>query len=379
MTRAAIPPGSLRGLVVDGIVAAAVATLTLVTLPFVGSWQQHPGRPHLGVSVVGLVLLAAAATTLRRRWPVPAMLVAAAATSLYLVLGYPYGPVFGFLVLTVYMVARRAPLGGAAAWCVLALALLAVHLLTGASIGLAGLVPATAWVAVPFSVGAARRAVAGAAVREREAADQRLVDAERLRLSQEVHDVVGHGLAAIQLQADIALHVHQTQPEQAQEALRRISRASGAALDELRAVLAAVHPEGGGSTAPTPGLAQVDSLVDRVRLTGVEVTLQTTGTPSPLPAAADVAAYRVLQESLTNVVKHSPHPAARVSIEHLREAVQLTVTNQALAAGETVGMGISGMRRRVLAVGGVLHAGPDRDRGTYTVHARFPRAPKEDL
>ncbi len=322
------------------------------------------------------MLLAAVATTVRRRWPVPAMLVAVGATSLYLVLGYPYGPVFGFVLLTVYMVARRRPLGQAAAWSVLALGLLAMHLLTGAALGVAGLVPATAWVAVPFSVGVARRAVAGAAVRDREAADQRLVDAERLRLSQEVHDVVGHGLAAIQMQADIALHVHQSQPEELRRALHRISSASTEALAELRAVLATVHPD--DSRAPTPGLARIDDLVQRVRQTGVDVTLEISGTPSPLPSAADVAAYRVLQESLTNVVKHSPHPAARVRIEHLREEVQLTVTNQALAAGETEGMGISGMRRRVRGVGGVFHAGPDRERGTYTVRARFPRRREEE-
>lgn len=375
-------PGPVRGLVIDGLVAAFLLVLTLVTLPFVGSWQLEADHPHLGIDAVALVLVAAAATTVRRRWPVLAMLVAVAATSLYLVLGYPYGPVFTFLVLTVYMVARRLPLGRAAAWCVLALAMLAVHLLTGTPIGLAGLGPATAWVAVPFSVGVARRAVAGAAVREREAADQRLVDTERLRLSQEVHDVVGHGLAAIQMQADIALHVHQTQPEQMRQALRRISRASSEAFEELRAVLATVHPEVDDSTAPMPALARIEDLVERVRQTGVDVTLESTGTPNPLPAAVDVAAYRVLQESLTNVVKHSPNPAARVRIEHLREAVQLTVTNQALAAGDSEGMGISGMRRRVLGVGGMFLAGPDRERGTYTVRARFPRhhrQPKEDL
>src|SRR5699024_5803841 len=155
----------------------------------------------------------------------------------------------------------------------------------------------------------ARRAVAQAAVREREAADQRLVDAERLRLSQEVHDVVGHGLAAIQMQADIALHVQENRPEHARQALAQISRASSEALEGLRAVLSAAHPASDEEArAPTPGLARLDGLLARVQQAGVDVSCQTKGTGRPLPAAVDVAAYRVLQEALTNVVKHSPHP-----------------------------------------------------------------------
>lgn len=368
----------VRGVVVDGLVSAALVALTLATLPFIRSWQLQHAPPHVGVDAVLLVLVAAGATTLRRRWPLPAMLVASAATSLYLVLGYPYGPVFGFLVLTIYMLARQLPVGRAAAWCVLALALLCAHLLAGASIGLAGLVPAIAWVAVPFSIGAARRAVAEAAVREREAADQRLVDAERLRLSQEVHDVVGHGLAAIQMQADIALHVQGNHPEQAQQALQRISRASSEALEELRAVLATVHPQDGEAHAATAGLARTNELVDRARQTGVDVTLEIVGTPEPLPSAADVAAYRVLQESLTNVVKHSPRPAATVRIEHSGGGVCIEVTNQALAVSAAEGMGVTGMRRRVRQLGGTFHAGGDAERGTYTVRAYIPRAVEED-
>lgn len=366
---------SARAQVVDALVSTAGVTLALVTLPFLRSWQT--AEREIGVAVVVLVVAAGIATALRRRWPLPMMLVAVVAVALYLVLGYPYGPIFTFVILTVYMAARRLPLATAAGWSMLALALLSVHLLTRNSIGIVGLAPATAWVAVPFSIGTARRAIAGASVREREAADQRLVDAERLRLSQEVHDVVGHGLAAIQMQADIAVHVQDSRPEEARAALLRISRASAEALDELRAVLAAVHPESGDTRAPTPGLARLSDLIERVRQAGVEVSLETSGTARPLPAAADVAAYRVLQESLTNVVKHSPRPAATVRIEHTGEDVTVIVTNQALAASDATGLGISGMRRRVQQVGGTFHAGPDRAHGTYLVRARFPRRPQE--
>lgn len=365
------------GPVLDALLVTAWTVLAVVTLPF-----QHFGpRPdtEIGVGTVVLIVVAGAATALRRRWPLVSMLVVVSATSLYLVLGYPYGPIFVFVLVTVYAMARRLPLGQAGAWAAAALALLSVHLLTDSSSSLTGLAPATAWIAVPFSIGASRRAVAEAALREREAADQRLVDAERLRLSQEVHDVVGHGLAAIQMQADIALHVQENRPEQAREALQNISRASGEALDELRGVLAAVHAESGDARAPapTPGLARLDDLIDRVQQAGVNVSLESEGTGRSLPPGADVAAYRVLQESLTNVVKHSPHPRALVRIEHSDDAVTVSVTNQALSAVDTEGIGISGMRRRVRQVGGSFRAGPDRSAGTFTVHARFPRNAEE--
>ena len=362
--------------VLDAALVAAWTVLVLLTLPVL-HFGPRTGTP-VDAGAVVLVLVAGVATALRRRWPLAAMLVAVAATSLYLVLGYPYGPIFVFVLVTVYAMARRLPLGQAGAWSALALALLSVHLLTDGMNSLTGLVPATAWIVIPFSIGAARRAVAQAALREREAADQRLVDAERLRLSQEVHDVVGHGLAAIQMQADIALHVQENRPDQAREALEQISRASSEALEELRTVLAAVHPASDHTShAPTPGLARLGDLLDRVREAGVDVSLETAGTDQALRAAADVAAYRVLQEALTNVVKHSPHPSAMVRIEHSRAAVTLSVTNQALSAVDAEGLGISGMRRRVAHVGGTFRAGPDQQRGTFSVLARFPRNPEE--
>ncbi len=365
------------GPVLDAVLVAAWTVLALLTLPVLHFGPRADTTIDAGA--VALVIVAGAATAVRRRWPLVAMLVVVSATSLYLVLGYPYGPIFVFVLVTVYAMARRLPLGPAGGWAAAALVLLSLHLLTDGSTGITGLVPATAWIAIPFSIGAARRAVDGAAVREREAADQRLVDAERLRLSQEVHDVVGHGLAAIQMQADIALHVQENRPEQAREALANISRASGEALDELRVVLAAVHPDSDQTShAPTPGLARLDDLLDRVQQAGVDVSLETAGNERGLRSAADVAAYRVLQEALTNVVRHSPHPRAIVRIEHSRDAVTVSVTNQALSAADAEGIGISGMRRRVTQVGGRFRAGPDPEAGTFTVFARIPRTPEEE-
>jgi signal transduction histidine kinase len=298
-------------------------------------------------------------------------------TSAYLVLSYPYGPMLATVAVSVYSVARRLALVPAAVAALGTLLALTLHIVTNdaALDGYAGLIPVTAWVAVPFTIGVARRMVSDAVARERAESERRLVDAERLRLAQEVHDVVGHGLAAIQMQADIALHMQRTKPGQAHVALEAISRASSEALAELRTTLAAISPDGsepGDGRAPTPGLARVEDLRRRVEDAGVTVELAVNGAPRTLPAAADLAAYRILQESLTNVVKHSPHPMATVEIAYRPDAVTLTVANQDLAAGTHVeGFGIAGMRRRVSHLGGTLTAGPGRQ-GVFEVRATIP-------
>lgn len=359
----------------DAAVPVLLVAFGLVALPFVNesSTADRPADLLAG----SLVVVAGAVTALRRRWPVPTMITAAVATAAYLTLGYPYGPILFSLAFCVYAVGRHHDLVRAAAWSSLALAVLLVHLLTNdaALPGLAGLVPGSAWVIIPLTLGAARRLVVEAQARERAEAERRLLDAERLRLAQEVHDVVGHGLAAIQMQADIALHLRDRKPAQAHEALTAISAASAEALRELRATLAAITPVDGrepGGRAPTPGLARVPDLCARVRTAGVAVDLAVDGTPGPLPAGADVVAYRVLQEALTNVVKHSAHPRARVTIGHRPQCVELRVTNQALDVGHVDGFGITGMRRRVEQIGGTLTAGA-RDAGTFAVHAVIPR------
>ncbi len=352
----------------DVAVPVALTAAGLGTIPVLD--RLHESDTPIGPAAVVLILATVAATTFARRRPGPALLVAAATTSAYLIAGYPYGPIliaFGFCV---YAVARHRRLPHAAIWAGLALAVLLAHLFTpNSTIGLAGLAPGAAWVVVPFTLGAARRLVVEAQTRERAESERRVADAERLRVAQEVHDVVGHGLAAIQMQADIALHLRDARPEMAHEALTAISAASSEALEELRVTLASLsHAD---AQAPTPGLARMDDLCARVRTAGVAVDLTVDGTPSPLPTAADVAAYRVLQEALTNVVKHSAHPRAAVTIRHRTRAVDLVVSNQALGEGHADGFGITGMRRRVEQVGGTLTAGPGP--GTFAVHAVIPR------
>jgi signal transduction histidine kinase len=366
--------GNRRAVLAEVGLALGLLVAGLVTLPFVAAIRADDVRPDL--LAVTLIAVAAAATVARRRWPVPTLVVATTATSAYLVIGYPYGPVLATVAVSVYSVARRLPLVPAAVLGAGALAVLSVHLFTNpvALDGAAGLIPAAAWVAIPFTVGVARRTVMEAVARERAESERRLVDAERLRLAQEVHDVVGHGLAAIRMQADIALHLRATRPGQAHVALEAISRASSDALAELRTTLAAISPVAAADRAPVPGLARVQELRRRVEDAGVTVEVAVHGPPRALPEAADLAAYRILQESLTNVVKHSPHPKATVDIAYRAGEVTVTVANQDLAAGDHVeGFGIAGMRRRVSHLGGTLTAGPARP-GVFEVRATIPCA-----
>ncbi|WP_203771575.1 sensor histidine kinase, partial [Paractinoplanes deccanensis] len=354
----------------DAAVPVALLAVGLGTLPLLDGFSATD-RPVSWVAAV-LVIVAAGVTAARRRLPGPALAVASVCTSAWLVAGFPYGPILLSFAVCVYSAGRHLALRRAALWAAAALAILLVHTFTG-SMGLAGLAPGAAWVIVPFTVGAARRMVVEAQARERAEAERRIADAERLRLSQEVHDVVGHGLAAIQMQADIALHLRETRPAMAHEALAAISAASAEALDELRATLAGV---------PTsPGLAGVGDLCARIRAAGVTIDLTVAGSPSPLSPGADAAAYRVLQESLTNVLKHASQRRATVTIRHHPDHVALQVTNPAPALTLTPapaftrapGLGLTGMRRRVEQLGGTLTAHPDPP-GTFTVHATIPAA-----
>lgn len=335
------------------------------------NWADAPAPDIWAYLLAGAAVLAVAL----RRWPVAAFALAAGATATYLMLGNPYGPITFTVLITAFSLARRVPLPRSALAAGAGLGVLLVPaLVTGTPLSaLLAVLPVSAWVVVPFSVGLVRRAVVEARQRERAEAERAVLDAERMRLASEVHDVVGHGLAAIQMQADIALHVAERRPDQAREALSVISRASAEALAELRATLTAISPESasGASRAPTPGLDRLADLCARMREAGVEVSLEVTGERRPVPPAVDIAAYRVVQESLTNVVKHAAERRARVRITYLEHSVRLTVDNPARPQPERrEGFGIAGIRRRTADVGGSVEIGADGDR--FRVRAELP-------
>jgi signal transduction histidine kinase len=362
-----------RSLLGDSMLAALLTLAGIVGTTFAGS----PSRAEVPIDVLGYVLVVTAAVILavRRRWPLAVLAVVTVCTSVYLVLGYDYGPILVLFMFAVYTVARHAPLNRAAPYSLAALAMMQTHLLVhGHGLGLVGVVDVSAWVIVPFSLGFVLRLRRETAVRARADAIRQSVDDERFRVAQEVHDIVGHGLAAIKMQADVALHVLARKPGQAEVALEAISRTSGQALDELRATLAMVRRTGtDAERSPVPSLTRLDELRQRMAEAGVYVRLENSGEPlAALPVAVDLTGYRIIQESLTNVLRHSGAGQATVGIRYEADSVLITVSNAVTgySPGEG-GTGIPGMRERVLALGGEFTAGPSPGDG-FEVHARLP-------
>lgn len=361
-----------RARVVD--VALALALMVFGLIGTVGA-DRNAGSDR-AIDGVGLVLVAATALVLvaRRVRPLETLAAATLLTTTYLVAGYTYGPILVSFLVAVYSAAVHLPMRTSLIACAVALPVLLTHLLTNSAAlpGFLGLVPGSAWVVVPYAVGITVRQSRLAAERARaELVRDRVAD-ERLRVAQEVHDVVGHGLAAIKMQADVALHVLGRKPEQAESALTAISRTSTEALEELRSTLALVRRDDAADTAPSPGLDRLDDLVRRMSDAGIRVHVSTAGTARRLPGPVDLVAYRLLQESLTNVLRHSSEPVARVRLEHETDAVTLTVSSAGSPGRDTgEGLGIPGMRRRVESLSGSFSAGPTPD-GRFEVRARLP-------
>jgi signal transduction histidine kinase len=226
-----------------------------------------------------------------------------------------------------------------------------------------------AWVIVPLALGLGVRVGRESVARERAEELRRHAYEERLRIAQEVHDVVGHGLAAINMQAEIALHVLPKRPEHAQTALQAISRTSKEALDELRATLTVLRRDGDVRL----GLARLDEIVARLEGAGVPVTVTVRGARRSLPDDVDLAGYRIVQEALTNVLRHAGAAPATVQVEYRPDTVTIEVidTGGAPAEPNTDGHGLAGMRERVAALGGQFEAGPRADRG-FRVYACLP-------
>lgn len=358
-----------RSLLLDATLAAALAGIGAAA----AAWGMEGHRP---IGAVGYALVGAAGLVLvaRRRWPIATLLVAAVATSAYLVIGYSYGPILIAFAVAVYTVARYVAVPRAAPAAGLSLVVLLAHTLIGDSpVGADGIVPGSAWVVVPFALGITVRVAREAAQREREEMLRQRADDERFRVAQEVHDVVGHGLAAIKMQSDVALHVMPKKPEQAEAALQAISRTSSDALEELRATLDVVRRAGVDSArSPVAGLAGLDELRQRMSDAGVQVEVETVGDRRTVPAVVDLTGYRIVQESLTNVLKHGENKVATVRVEYQTDTVLITVSNPAARVSITGnGLGIAGMQKRVTSLGGEFTAGSTGD-GRFEVRAVIP-------
>ncbi|CAM5416375.1 two-component sensor histidine kinase [Streptomyces avidinii] len=340
-----------------------------------------------------LIVLGAAALVLRRRRPRTVLAVTVGLSLLELTTGEPRAPVAMCTVIALYTLASRTD--RPTTW---RLGLLTMAGLTGVAM-LAGPLPwyaqenlgIFAWTGMAAAAGDAvrsRRAFIDAiqeraerAERTREEEARRRVAEERLRIARDLHDVVAHHIALVNVQAGVAAHVMDKRPDQAKEALAHVRDASRSALNELRATVGLLRQSGDpeAPTEPAPGLAVLDDLVGTFRNAGlpVKVMLELGRDRDPLPAAVDLAAYRVIQEALTNVRKHAgPGANAEVSVVRVGGSVEVTVLDDGGVPADGPpdpggGHGLLGMRERAVALNGSCFAGP-RFGGGYRVHAILP-------
>ena len=215
---------------------------------------------------------------------------------------------------------------------------------------------------------------------ERAQASKRRADEERLRIARELHDVLAHSISVINVQAGVGLALLDSDPEQARTALTTIKAASKEALGEVRQVLDTLRAPGAAPRAPAPGLDRLPELVEQAASAGLTVAVETRGAHRDLPPGTDLAAFRIVQEALTNVVRHSGSRHARVLVDHRAGALTLRVDDDGPATGADAGgsgNGLAGMRERAAALGGTIEAGP-RDDGGFRVSALLPVKTKEE-
>ncbi|MFJ9823508.1 sensor histidine kinase [Streptomyces sp. NPDC101160] len=367
----------------------AVAVFVLVGSGFAA--HNQPDRVALDALGRTLLVLDAAALLLRHRRPVPVVFGVSAVTLAYLAAGYPYGPVFAVVAVACFAAVVHGHRH--AAWWALGV-LWAGHLLLAhwlyrylppdgdgpapwgqelpAAAFVVAILAAAELVRVRREQWAKERA-------ERAAAERRRADEERLRIARELHDVLAHSLSVINVQAGVGLALLDSDPGQARTALTTIKAASKEALGEVRQVLETLRAPGDAPRAPAPGLDRLPELVEQAAAAGLTVTTGTEGRRRRLPPGTELAAFRIVQEALTNVVRHSGSRTARVVVGYGPDALDLRIDDEGPATGDDAGgsgHGLAGMRERAAALGGTIEAGTRPD-GGFRVHASLPVRPEE--
>ena len=382
-----VPTDHTRRPRVDLAVALVVGVLQ-VGGTYLASRHQPDRR---AIDLLGFALLAVGPAVLlvRRRAPVISLAVAFGSTLAYWEIGYARGPVFLSLAVaffTAVMAGRRVAAAVSIVAGFFCFSWLGSLLGRESRPGLGAVLALAAWLSV-LSIGAemarTRRAHMVEMARSRAEEARRRASEERMRIAQELHDVLAHNISLINVQAGVALHLMDERPEQVRTALTSIKQASKEALSELRSVLDVLR-QGGDELprAPVAGLDDLDGLLARAREAGLDVRLEVEGTPVPLPPEVDLAAFRIVQEALTNVTRHAGTRRASVRIAYRGEDVTVQVdddghggTGARNGTGpEGGGNGIRGMQERALALGGELEAGPRGEAaGTgFRVRARLP-------
>ncbi|WP_308164521.1 sensor histidine kinase [Nonomuraea sediminis] len=371
-----------RALVNDAALAVVAAAVCVVM--FVYSQTAQLKAPDVFGGV--LVVLGCAPVAVRRRWPLAAFCAGLVPESLLAVMGYGSGQVgLGGLIL-VYSVAAYRGLAVALG----ALLLTMVAYAAGASFGEALESPSKHLVVLLLVVavwGAGRsfrlrRAYLdelkdrAARLERAHAADTRAARAEeRSRIARELHDVVAHHVSVMTVQAAAARKVLASDPDLAREALSAIEQTGRMAMTEMRNIVGVLRTDSPAELGPQPGMLDLPRLVEQMREAGLPTRLEIEGEPSPIPAGVDLAAYRLIQEGLTNSLRHAgPGAKAVVTVRHAVRELDVRVEDDgpgtATLSGRQ-GHGLVGIRERVALYGGVLSIGP-RSGGGFEVRARFP-------
>ena len=363
--------GDIPPPVVDAALALVVGIVTAISIGVTDRNDASEGATWWGWALVAAQVVPLAG---RRRHPVVVAVATGVATFAYGMANLPDPAIYFPLTLAFYSVAayrpRRVWLPVAASFVVsLAVGIAVDRQVDPADVAVNYTVGLTAWVVGDVVRTQRERAAWMAARREEEA--RRAVAEERVRLARDLHDVVAHHVSVIAVQAEAAQEVLATHPERAEEAMATVAATARTALDELRHLLGVLRSS--ADRGPQPELSAIDHLVDSVRSAGVEVDVRTAGRARPVRGVVGVTAYRVVQEALTNVLRHSGGTRACVDLAFDEEALEVRVTDDGHgeSPGGSGGHGLAGMRERVALVGGALDAGPG-PAGGFVVRARLP-------
>jgi len=365
-------------------VGPAVVLGALVIAATYGDDLHNPGLRRFDAGTVAILVAVAAGLVLRRRRPVVALSVTFGGALLYFLLGYTNGPVWLPLIVAYFAAVTEghrlaAGIAAGAGFVIFPWVNDVLH--RGSAPSLIALSGLAAWLLLVFAFGEAMRLRRLRAAEEaRLAAEhtERQASEERLRIARELHDVLAHNISLINVQAGVALHVNNELPPQARAALTAIRDASVEALGELRGALDALRQTPDAAPrGPAPDLRQIGDLVAGARASGLDVQVSTEGTPIPLPAPLELAGYRIVQEALTNVIRHAGASSVWIDLRYQPDALRISIVDDGpgvrAGVGPTVGTGsgIAGMRERAEALGGELTAGP-RSGGGFEVAARLP-------
>jgi signal transduction histidine kinase len=374
-------------LAIDCVIAVLLAVVFLV-----GSTRPAYGIP-IWVAYV-LALVSTLPVAVRRLWPLPVLAVVLAGSVAAMAIGTGKDPSVA-VALALYLVGLRYPRRTSLAVLAGVLAATAAGMVAGgAALGyreagnLAARVAEEAvFLAAAWAIGVAVREQHAYTAGLREQAERRVqaqlaearhaVAAERLRIAREMHDVVAHSLSLIAMQAGVGNYVAAARPEEAARTLASIEATSRAAMREMRRLVGVLRDDQAEpELAPAHGLADVGQLITGTADAGVRVQLEIRGVQRPVPPGVDLAAYRIVQEALTNVVKHAQTTESRVVVTYADDAIGLEITDDGHGApadsvAASAGHGMAGMAERVSLFGGEFHAGPRPGQG-FRVAARLP-------